>query len=188
MDKIVELRSDTCTRPTPAMRKAMAAAEVGNDGFGEDPTVNRLQERAAELMGKEAALFVPSGTMGNQTCIKVHTQPGDEVIAERGAHVFNYETGGAAFLSSVQVHTIDGVRVVITAEDIKKAIRPKLYYMPRTSLICLENTHNRAGGTIYPLEVIREVSDLARKKIEANPARPRYIVTEPWVGYRFVAP
>jgi threonine aldolase len=142
----IDLRSDTVTRPSPAMREAMAQAEVGDDVFGEDPTVNLLQEKVAALLGKEAALYVPSGTMANQTCIKVHTQPGDEVIAERGAHVFNYETGGAAFLSSVQLHTIDGVRGAFTASDVKKAIRPHLYYMPRTRLICLENTHNRAGG------------------------------------------
>lgn len=143
------------------MREAMARAVVGDDVFGEDPTINLLQQRVAALLGKEAALFVPSGTMANQTCVKVHTQPGDEIVVERGAHVFNYETGGAAFLSSVQVHPIDGVRGAITAQAIKKIIRPKVYYMPRTRLICLENTHNRAGGTIYPLPLIKEIRDLA---------------------------
>jgi threonine aldolase len=131
--------------------------------FGEDPTVNRLQEEVAHLLGKEAALFVPSGTMGNQVCIKVHTQPGDEVIAEKGAHVFNYETGGAAFLSNVQLHTIDGLHGQITVEQIKRAVRPSIYYMPRSRLICLENTHNRAGGTIYPFAVMKEVSAFARQ-------------------------
>jgi threonine aldolase len=140
----------------------MADAEVGDDVFGEDATVNRLQEKVAALLGKEAALYVPSGTMANQTCLKVHTQPGDEIIAEKGSHIFNYETGAAAFLSSVQVHTIDGVRGLIRPEEIKKAIRPNVYYMPRTRLICLENTHNRAGGTIYPLELIQEISNLGR--------------------------
>jgi len=144
------------------MRDAMAKAEVGDDVFGEDPTVNRLQERVAELLGKEAALFVPSGSMGNQICIKVHTQPGDEVIVEKGCHALNYETAAMAFISSVQVNAIEGVRGVLGVSDIKKAIRPKFYYMPRTSLICLENTHNRAGGTIYPLELIKETSELAR--------------------------
>jgi threonine aldolase len=157
----IDLRSDTITKPSPAMREAMARAEVGDDVFGEDPTVNRLQETVAALLGKEAALYVPSGTMGNQTCIKVHTRPGDEVVVERGSHVFNYETGGAAFLSGVQLHLLDGVRGVLTADQIRKVIRPRVYYMPVTSLICLENTHNRAGGTIYPLEVIRGIRELA---------------------------
>ena len=157
----IDLRSDTVTRPSQEMRKAMAEAEVGDDVFGEDATVNRLQERVAAVLGKEAALYVPSGTMANQTCVKVHTQPGDEVVAEKGCHIFNYETGAAAFLSSVQVHTIDGTRGLISPDDIKKVIRPNVYYMPRTRLICLENTHNRAGGTIYPLQLIKDISDLA---------------------------
>ncbi len=161
---MIDLRSDTVTRPTAAMREAMARADVGDDVFGEDPTVNRLQRMVADLLGKEEALYVPSGTMANQTCIKVHTVPGDELIAEQGAHVFNYETGGAAFLSSVQVHTIEGHRGAITAADIKKAVRPSVYYMPKTRLICLENTHNRAGGTVYPLALIREIHDLAREE------------------------
>lgn len=159
---VIDLRSDTVTKPSAAMREAMAKAVVGDDVFGEDPTVNLLQERVAALLGKEAALYVPSGTMGNQTCIKVHTQPGDEVIGERGCHVFNYETGAPAFLSSVQVHTIEGIRGIISPDQIKRAIRPKVYYMPRTALVCIENTHNRAGGTIYPLEVIKGIHDLAR--------------------------
>jgi threonine aldolase len=161
-ERVIDLRSDTVTKPSAAMRKVMAGAEVGDDVFGEDPTINRLQETVAAMLGKEAALFVASGTMGNQTCIKVHTQPGDEVIAEAGSHVFNYETAGAAFLSSVQVHPIPGDRGSITVADVKNAIRPKLYYMPRTRLICLENTHNRAGGTVIPLELIREISIFAR--------------------------
>ena len=160
----IDLRSDTVTTPSPAMREAMAAAEVGDDVFGEDPTVNRLQAKVAALLGKQEALFVPSGTMANQVSIKTHTQPGDEVIAERGAHVFNYETGGAAFLSSVQVHPIEGVHGALTAADIERSIRPRTYYMPRTRLICLENTHNRAGGTIYPLPRIREIRELALKE------------------------
>ena len=160
--KMIDLRSDTVTRPSVAMREAMARADVGDDVFGEDPTVNSLQEKVAALLGKAAALFVPSGTMGNQICIKVHTQPGDEVIAERGAHIFNYETAGAAFLSSVQVHPIDGVRGAISPDAIRRAIRPSAYYMPRTRLIEIENTHNRAGGTVYPIDLIREISLLAR--------------------------
>ncbi len=160
----IDLRSDTVTRPSPGMREAMAAAAVGDDVFGEDPTVNRLQERVAEILGKEAALYVPSGTMGNQTCIKVHTLPGDEVICEKGAHVFNYETGGIAFLSGAQVHAVEGKRGAFGVAEIERAVRPDLYYMPKTRLICLENTHNRAGGTIYPIERIREISAFAGKK------------------------
>ncbi len=163
-ERIIDLRSDTVTRPSAAMRAAMCNAEVGDDVFGEDPTVNRLQSKVARLLGKEDALFVPSGTMGNQTCIKVHTQPGDEIIVERDAHVFNYETAGGAFLSSVQVHPVEGVRGVLSVESVKRAIRPRTYYMPRTRLLCLENTHNRAGGTVYPLEGIKQMHDLARNE------------------------
>jgi len=163
-ETFIDLRSDTVTRPSPGMREAMANADVGDDVFGEDPTVNRLQESVAELLGKEAALYVPSGTMGNQTCIKVHTLPGDEVICEKGAHVFNYETGGIAFLSGAQVHAVEGKRGAFGVAEIERAVRPDFYYMPKTRLICLENTHNRAGGTIYPMERIREISAFARKK------------------------
>jgi len=161
---MIDLRSDTVTKPTRAMRDAMAGAEVGDDVFGEDPSVNRLEEAVASLLGKEKALFVPSGTMGNQICIKVHTQPGDEVIAEKECHVFNYETGAIAFLSSVQVNTIIGDHGVFTALEVKKLIRPHAYYMPRTKLICLENTHNRGGGTIFPHNVIKEMGELAHDR------------------------
>lgn len=161
---IIDLRSDTVTKPSAGMRAAMAAAEVGDDVFGEDPTINQLQKKVASLLGKEAALFVPSGTMGNQICVKVHTRPGDEVVAEKGCHVFNYETGAVAFLSGVQVHTIDGARGVFTTEQIKRVIRPKAYYMPRTSLVCIENTHNRAGGTIFPLDVIKDIHTLCQSE------------------------
>jgi threonine aldolase len=161
-DQFIDLRSDTVTKPSQGMRQVMASADVGDDVFGEDPTVNRLQEKAAGLLGKEAALYVPSGTMGNQVCIKVHTRPGDEVIAESGSHVFNYETGGAAFLSSVQVHTVEGLHGRLSVEQIRRAVRPPIYYMPRSSLICVENTHNRAGGTVYPLSLLKEISEFAR--------------------------
>jgi threonine aldolase len=163
-EQLIDLRSDTVTRPSAAMRRVMAEAEVGDDVFGEDPSVNRLQDQVAEMLGKEAALFVPSGTMGNQLCIKVHTRPGDEIIAEAGSHVFNYETAGAAFLSGVQVHTLAGTNGQLRAAQVAQAIRPKIYYMPRTRLVCLENTHNRAGGAVYPLPLIEEVSSLARRE------------------------
>ncbi len=162
-EHFIDLRSDTVTKPNAAMRAAMAAAEVGDDVYGEDPTVNRLQERVASLLGKEAALYVPSGVMANQTALKVHTQPGDEVIAESGCHVFNYETGGAAFISNVQVRTVEGVRGVIRAEQVLNAMRSPVYYNARSRLVCLENTHNQAGGTIYPLEEIAKISAVARQ-------------------------
>jgi len=157
----IDLRSDTITKPSNPMRQAMAAAEVGDDVYGEDPTVNRLQERVAEMMGKEAGLYVPSGTMGNQVCVKTHTRAGDEVIAEAGAHVFFYETAAAAFLSSVQVYPVQGHNGVLNIEDVRRVIRPDIYYMPKTRLLCLENTHNRAGGAIYPLKDLAEIAAFA---------------------------
>ena len=163
-NQVIDLRSDTVTKPSPAMREAMMNAEVGDDVFGEDPTVIALQEKVAALLGKEAALYVPSGTMGNQICIKVHTQPGDEVIMEKDCHPFNYETGALAFLSNIQPYTIQGKHGVITVEQIKRAIRPKMYYMPRSALVTIENTHNRAGGTIYPMNVIKEIHELTRNE------------------------
>lgn len=146
------------------MRQVMANAEVGDDVFGEDPTVNRLQDKLAELLGKEAALFVPSGVMANQLAIKAHTQPGEEIIVESGSHIFNYETGAPSMISHVQLHTIEGKRGVLRVEDIVPAIRSAAYYLPRTALICLENTHNRAGGTIYPLDEVKRISALAKNR------------------------
>ena len=160
---MIDLRSDTVTRPSPAMRRAMAEAEVGDDVFGEDPSINRLQELAAQLLGKEAALFVPSGTMANQLCIKVHTQPGDEIIMERTNHPFNSESGGLAALSGVQVNLIDGTRGVITAAQVGRAVRHgDGIHNPPTRLVCLENTHNRGGGNVYPLDTIRDIHAVAR--------------------------
>jgi threonine aldolase len=161
---MIDLRSDTVTKPSPGMRRAMAEAEVGDDVFGEDPCVNRLQEMAAQLLGKEAALFVPSGTMANQLCIKVYTQPGDEIIMERTNHPFNSESGGIAALSGVQVNLIDGQRGVITAAQVARAIRRgDGVHNPPTRLVCLENTHNRGGGNVYPVETIREISEVAQQ-------------------------
>jgi threonine aldolase len=162
--EIIDLRSDTVTKPSYEMRQAMLAAEVGDDVYGEDPTANRLQTRIAEMLGKEAALFVPSGVMANQLALKSQTQPGDEVIVESDAHIFNYETAGAAFLSHVQLYTIKGNRGILKAEDIVPAIRSAIYYNAKTRMVCLENTHNKAGGTIYPLEEIQKIYDLTRNK------------------------
>ncbi|MDZ7269384.1 MAG: low-specificity L-threonine aldolase [candidate division KSB1 bacterium] len=160
---VVDLRSDTVTQPTPAMRRAMAEAEVGDDVYGEDPTVNRLQEYVAQLLGKEAALFVPSGTMANQIAIHCHTQPGDELICEAQSHILDYELGGAAALSGVSARPLAGDAGVITAAQIEAAIRPPVYYFPRTRLVVLENTHNLAGGTIWPLAEMEKIRELAAR-------------------------
>ena len=160
--EMIDMRSDTITQPTQAMREAMARAPVGDDVYGEDPTVNLLQKKVAELLGKPGALFVPSGVMSNQLAIKVHTQAGDEVIVEKDSHIFNYETSGPAILSGVQLHPIIGERGVLRAEQLAPAVRPGAYYMMRTSLICLENTHNRAGGAIYPIEEIKRIRDFSK--------------------------
>lgn len=159
--RIIDLRSDTVTKPTEAMREAMAKAEVGDDVYGEDPTVNRLQEMAAGLLGKKAALFVPSGTMANQLAIRIQTQPGQEVIAESKAHIVRYEQGAAGALAGVQLHWVVGDRGIIRAEQVEAAIRPKDPYSIQTALICLENTHNSGGGTIYPLSTIERIRAVA---------------------------
>jgi len=158
---MIDLRSDTVTKPTAAMRKAMAQAEVGDDVYGEDPTVNRLQEMAAGLLGKKAALFVPSGTMANQLAIRIHTQPGQEIIVESNAHIVRYEQGAAGALAGVQLHWVRGDRGVIGPEQVEAAIRPKDPYNIQTALICLENTHNSGGGTIYPLATIERIRAVA---------------------------
>ncbi len=158
---MIDLRSDTVTKPSDAMRKAMARAEVGDDVYGEDPTVNRLQDMAAAMLGKKAALFVPSGTMANQLSIRIQTQPGQEVIVESKSHIVRYEQGAAGALSGVQLHWVSGERGIMTAEQIEAAIRPKDPYSIRTALICLENTHNAGGGTIYPLSTIERIRAVA---------------------------
>lgn len=161
---MIDLRSDTVTLPTAPMRQAMAAAEVGDDVYGEDPTVRRLEERAAELLGTEAALFLPSGTMANQVAIACHTRPGQEVIVEADSHIYNVELGTMARFSGVQPRVVCGERGVFTAAQVAAAIRPDLYYLAPTGLVCLENTHNAAGGRIWPLAEAREVLDLARAR------------------------
>lgn len=154
---MIDLRSDTVTRPTPAMREAMAAAEVGDDVYGEDPTVNLLERQAASVFGKEAAIFVPTGTMGNQIAIRLHTEPGQEVICESRSHVLDWEMAMMAAFSGCQARTVEGERGILTWEKIRQAIGPKIYYRQPTGLICLENTHNMAGGTVTPLEVLKDV-------------------------------
>ncbi len=164
MNKIIDLRSDTVTRPSQEMRKAMYEAEVGDDVFREDPTVNKLEEYAAGLLGKEAALFVSSGVMGNQICLNVLTSPGDEVICERDAHIFNYESGSPAAISGIQLLPVEGIKGVMSAAEVEKYIRPtSAYYMPRTKVIAVENTHNRASGAIQPIDKIKELKELSKK-------------------------
>lgn len=161
---MIDLRSDTVTRPSQGMRKAMYEAEVGDDVFREDPTVRELEEYVASLFGKEAALFVTSGVMGNQLCLNLLTSPGNEVICETEAHIFNYESGSPGALSGIQLYPIQGERGVLSVEQIEKAIRPKeAYYMPRTAVVTIENTHNRASGAVQPIENIRAVRELALK-------------------------
>ena len=145
---VVDLRSDTVTKPTPEMRRAMAEAEVGDDVYGEDPTVNRLEQRAAEIFGREAAIFVPSGTMGNQIAIRLHTHHGQEVICEERAHIFNYEMATMAAFSGCVARPIYGEDGILTWAEVKKRIAPKIYYRAPTGLVSLESTHNMAGGTV----------------------------------------
>ncbi len=161
---IADFRSDTVTKPTPAMLQAMLQAPVGDDVFDEDPTVNALQEKVADLFGHEAALFCASGTMTNQIAIKVHTRPMDEVICDELAHVYNYEGGGIAFNSGASVKLIRGDRGRITAEQVAAAIQPDNVHHPRTSLVCVENTCNRGGGGYYALPQLAAISDLCRDK------------------------
>jgi threonine aldolase len=159
---IVDLRSDTVTKPSPEMRRAMSEAEVGDDVFGDDPTVIRLQERAAELLGKEAALYVPSGTMANQIAVACHTRPGDEVLCEAGCHVLNFEGGAPAHLSGVLLTPIEGRRGIFTAEQAEERIRPlSNHHYPPARLLWVENSHNRAGGTIFPMDEIQRLRQLA---------------------------
>jgi len=160
-DKAIDLRSDTVTKPSPAMRRAMAAAEVGDDVYMEDPTVNRLQARAAEIFGREAGLFVPSGSMGNLACIMAQTARGQEVICEAAGHIYNYEMASMSALGGVLPRVIPAEDGIMTWEQIAPAIREKSYARPQTALVALENTHNMAGGTVYPTSVAREICDRA---------------------------
>jgi len=162
-NKIIDLRSDTVTKPSPAMRRAMAEAEVGDDVYLEDPTVNRLQARAAEIFGREAALFVPSGSMGNLTCIMAQTSRGQEVICEAAGHIYNYEMASMTALGGVLPRLIAATDGILTWDKIAPAIREKVYYRPQTTLISLENTHNMAGGTVYPTKVAEEICDRAHE-------------------------
>ena len=161
---MIDLRSDTVTKPTQRMRQAMAQAEVGDDVYGEDPTVRALEETAAQMLGKEAGLLVTSGTQGNQVAVLTHTRPGQEVIVEAEAHVFYYEVGALAALAGVQTRPLPGVRGQMAIAAIEAAIRGDNIHFPETGLICLENTHNRAGGAILPLAYMERAYALAQRK------------------------
>src|SRR4051812_46549870 len=162
-EPLIDLRSDTMTRPTPGMRAAMAAAEVGDDVFNEDPTVQRLESRVAELLGKEAALFVPSGTMSNQIGVRLHTRPGDELLCDVNCHIFQYEAGGPAALSGVTCRTFEGEHGILDVAQLEEQVHLDNVHLTPTRLVCLENTHNRGGGRIYPLEKIEAISEWARR-------------------------
>ena len=160
---MIDLRSDTVTRPTAAMRRAMAEAPVGDDVLGDDPTVQALEARSAEILGLEAAVYMPSGTMTNQVAIRTHTEPGDEIIVEANAHAYFYEAGGPAALSGVMCRLIEGERGLFTAAQVRAVLRPRNLHFPVTKLVCVENTHNRGGGSVWPIETIAEVSKVARE-------------------------
>jgi len=159
--EFIDLRSDTVTKPTAEMREAMARAEVGDDVYGEDPTAQKLQERAAEIFGKEAALFVPSGTMGNQIAVRLHTQPGQEVIIEVRSHMFNLEMAGMAVISGALAYPIQCADGIMDWDSIEAALRPKNSSHAQTGLIAIENTHNHAGGTVTPFEQMRDITERA---------------------------
>lgn len=159
----IDLRSDTVTMPTAEMRTAMYRAEVGDDVYSEDPTVKALEEFGAQITGKEAGLFVASGTMGNQIAVMVHANRGDEIICESESHVYYYEVGGLAYLAGTQARTIKGVNGILQAADIEKAVRGDDIHQPRTALMCLENTHNRAGGTYYTPSDLAAISAVSKR-------------------------
>ena len=160
---MIDLRSDTVTRPTPAMREAMATAQVGDDVYGEDPTLNRLEKDAAAIFGKEAAIFVPTGTMGNQIAIRLHTQQGQEVICESRSHILDWEMATMASFSGCLARPVAADRGILTWDHIRPAIGAKIYYRAQTGLISLENTHNMAGGTVTPLAALKEIWEHAHK-------------------------
>ena len=161
---IIDLRSDTVTKPSPAMLAAMMRAEVGDDVFSEDPTITNLEALAAGMFGMEAGLFCPSGTMTNQIAVKAHTQPLDEVICDKLCHIYNYEVGGWAFHSGVSVRLTDGDRGIMTVEQIEKCILPDYDWYPNSRLICIENTVNKGGGAVYTIEQMKTIGDYARAK------------------------
>jgi len=160
---IIDLRSDTVTKPSKAMLEAMMQAKVGDDVFREDPTVNELEELVAKMFGKSTALFFPSGTMANQTAIKLHTNPGDQVICDKYAHIYNYESGGASFNSGVSCKLLDGNRGMFTAKQVEEAINPDAYYYSKTRLVEIENTTNKGGGACWDFDEILKIKSVCDK-------------------------
>jgi threonine aldolase len=174
MTDFVELRSDTFTKPTPEMRRAMAEADVGDDVWGEDPTTNELQDHCARMFGKQAGLFVPSGSMGNEICIKALTNPGEEVVVERSAHVIEAELGAPATISQVILRSLPSNRGVFDLDELAGAIRPPSRFFTHTALVCLENTHQAAGGAVIPIDQFRAMCKIAREhdvKVHLDGAR-----------------
>ena len=161
---LINLLSDTATKPTAAMQQAMWQAEVGDDVFREDPTVNALEAKCANMFGHEAALFCPSGTMTNQSALKVHTRPLDEVICDEMSHIYQYEVGGYAFHSGIAVNLLKGENGILTAEMVEAAIKPRYDWLPKSSLVVIENTCNKGGGSIYPIENIRAIRQLCQTR------------------------
>ncbi len=159
----VDLRSDTVSVPTPGMLDAMMKAEVGDDVYGEDPTANRLEEMTAELLGKEAAVFVASGTMANLVSIRAQTEPGDEAVLDANSHCFHYEAGGYAAIAGISFWLVEGERGIIRPEQVASAVRPVNVHCPRTRLVVIENTHNRGGGSAYPVETVRGIAEVCRE-------------------------
>ena len=162
-NRMIDLRSDTVTKPTAGMRQAIANAEVGDDVIDKDPTVDRLQALTAELLGKEAAIYIPSGTMTNQVAVRLHCRPGDEFLCEAGCHIYNYEQGAFAQLSGVVARTVEGEYGVVKPEQLQPLIRPNNEHYVRTRLVCLENTHNRGSGRIQPYDRVAEISRWAHE-------------------------
>jgi len=172
--RTVDLRSDTVTKPTPEMRRVMAEAEVGDDVLGDDPTINRLQEKVARLLGKEAAVYVPSGTMANQTAIRAQTEPGDEIVADLDSHIYFYESGAPFALSGCSIRLLHGQRGQFDADQVRAVFRPRESHFAQTKLVVIENTHNRGGGSIWPLEriaAIRAVADELGLRMHLDGAR-----------------
>ena len=162
--KEIDLRSDTVTRPTKGMLQAIMTAEVGDDVYKEDPTINKLEKKLADMFGKDEALFFPTGSMANQAAIKLHTQPGEQLICDKWAHVYNYEGGGVSFNSGVSCKLVDGDRGMITAEQVEESINPPdFYHSPLTTLVCLENTTNKGGGACYDIEEIKKIRQVCNK-------------------------
>ncbi|MFZ5824022.1 MAG: low-specificity L-threonine aldolase [Bacillota bacterium] len=161
--KVIDLRSDTVTRPTPEMRRAMFEAEVGDDVYGEDPTVNQLEREAAAMLGKEAALFVPTGTQGNQIAVLTHAGRGDEIIVEAESHIYYYEVAGIAALAGCQARPVPGVRGAMDPAAVQAAMRSENVHFPKTALVCVENTHNRSGGCVLPMENLKAVAAVAHE-------------------------